>query len=114
MRSSRLGLCPVFSQHAQKMNMAKRRKAIENRVTRIKQYLFDNMRHAGRQKVECPYFNIAIRNHPPPYKKAIQEALETGRDIPGTRLVRNPSLRIQSPYLYVKTRNDCLSREVMK
>src|SRR5260364_273407 len=75
--------------------------------------------HAGLQKVECPYFNIAIRTNPPavqiedvrqipaqfmrqpeppppaPDKKAIKEALEAGTDVPGARLVRNQSLRIQ-------------------
>ncbi|WP_050009335.1 siphovirus Gp157 family protein [Candidatus Glomeribacter gigasporarum] len=67
------------------MNMAKRRKAIENRVTRIKQYLFDNMRHAGRQKVECPYFNIAIRNHPPPCR-----SMTHGRFQPNSCASLNP------------------------
>jgi chromosome segregation ATPase len=104
---------------AAEAQMAKRRKALETRATRIRQYLFDNMQHAGLQKVECPYFNIAIRNNPSavqiddarqiptqfmrqpeppppaPDKKAIKDALEAGEDVPGARLVTGQSLRIQ-------------------
>jgi hypothetical protein len=44
--------------------MAARRKAIENRVKSIKQYLLRNMQSAGIQKIECPFFKIARQNNP--------------------------------------------------
>src|SRR5260364_331547 len=99
--------------------MAKRRKAFENRAAHCRQERCDNEQDAGRQKGGCPCCNIAIRTNPPavqiedlrqlpaqlmrqpeppppaPDKKAIKEALEAGTDVPGARLVRNQSLRIQ-------------------
>lgn len=44
--------------------MAKRRKAIEARVERLRKYLMDNMIFAGISKIECPYFRIAIKDNP--------------------------------------------------
>lgn len=45
--------------------MAERRKAIENRVKSIKQYVLRNMQANGITKIECPEFVIGIRNNPP-------------------------------------------------
>ena len=45
--------------------MADRRKAIEHRAARIRQYLLDNMIFAGITKIECPYFKIAVQDNPP-------------------------------------------------
>ncbi len=99
--------------------MAKRRKALENRAARIRQYLLNNMQHTGIQKIDGPYFRIAIQDNPPavqidderqipaefmrqpeppppmPDKPAIKDALKAGREIPGARLVRGQSLRIR-------------------
>src|SRR5260364_166657 len=44
--------------------MARRRKAFENRPAHVRQYLFDKLQHLGLQKLDCPYFNIAIRTNP--------------------------------------------------
>lgn len=46
------------------LQMENRRKLLESKIDRIKQYLLDNMQKTGIQKIECPYFKIAIRQNP--------------------------------------------------
>jgi len=45
--------------------MSSRRKAIENRVKSIKEYLMRNMQSADILKIECPYFKISRQKNPP-------------------------------------------------
>jgi hypothetical protein len=99
--------------------MAARRKAIENRAARIKDYLLANMMVAGVQKIECPHFKLAVRTNaaavevyepglipaefmrqpelPPaaPDKKAIAEAIKAGKEVPGCKLTHGmrPEIR---------------------
>lgn len=47
------------------VQMAARRKALENRAARVKEYLLTNMQSAGILKVECPYFKLSVRDNPP-------------------------------------------------
>lgn len=99
--------------------MAERRKAIENRAERMRQYLLDNMLFAGIQKIECPYFKLSIRDNPaavdvyepglipaeymrqpepPPLavdKAAIKEVLKVGGEVPGARLTVGQRLEIR-------------------
>lgn len=99
--------------------MAARRKAIEARADRLRQYLLDGMQLAGVQKIESPYFALAIKQNPPsvainepglvptefmrqpepppasPDKKAIGEALKAGREVPGCHLQRGVRLDIK-------------------
>lgn len=99
--------------------MAARRKAIENRAARIKDYLLANMMVAGIQKVECPLFKVTVRENPPaveifepglipsefmkqpeppppaPDKTAIKEAIKAGQDVPGCKLTRGVRLEIR-------------------
>jgi hypothetical protein len=99
--------------------MANRRKAIENRAERIKQYLFDGMTLAQIEVINSPYFNLTIRKNPPavqiveesmipaafmrqpepppaaPDKKAIADALKDGIDVPGAILVQSQRLEIK-------------------
>lgn len=99
--------------------MSKRRKAMENRAARIRQYLLESLRHADLHKIDCPYFRLSVRKNPPsvvineaqqipakfmrqpeppplaPDKQAISEALKAGEDVPGARLVVNQSLQIK-------------------
>lgn len=49
-------------------DMAARRKAIENRIDRIKDYLKVNMERTGITKIECPYFVISVKKNPPALK----------------------------------------------
>lgn len=95
---------------AAEQQMAARRKAIEARAKRLRQYLLDCMRMAGVQKIESPYFVVCVRANPPavdvfdsaqvpqdymrtpeppppePDKKRIAEALKAGQDVPGCAL----------------------------
>jgi hypothetical protein len=99
--------------------MAARRKAIENRAGRIKDYLLASMMVAGVQKIECPHFRLAVRENPPAVevyepglipaefmrqpeppppaidKAAIKEAIKAGQDVPGCKLSRGMRLEIK-------------------
>ncbi len=99
--------------------MAARRKALENRAARIKDYLFANMLVAGIYSIECPHFRLSVRDNPPAVnvyepdlvpaqfmvtpeppppcidKKAIAAALKDGQDVPGCTLTRGQRLEIR-------------------
>jgi hypothetical protein len=99
--------------------MAARRKAIEARAARIRDYLKTSMEFAGITKIECPYFSLAVRENPPrvvieseglipaefmhqpeppppkPDKKAIADALKEGRTVLGAHLERGKRLEIK-------------------
>jgi hypothetical protein len=99
--------------------MAARRKAVENRAARVKDYLLASMMVAGVQKIECPHFRLAVRENPaavevyepglipaefmrqpeppPPAidKAAIKEALKANRDVPGCKLTKGVRLEIR-------------------
>jgi len=99
--------------------MSNRRKAMENKINRLKQYLKDNMIRTGITKVDCPYFQLSLRNNPeavevinldeippeyfdiPPLpapvlnKKAVKDAIKSGIEINGARLIKNQSLQIK-------------------
>jgi hypothetical protein len=90
--------------------MAARRKALENKAARVKDYLLASMMVAGVQKVECPLFKLSVRDNPgavevfqpelipaqfmkqpepppaTPDKTAIKEAIKAGQEVPGCRL----------------------------
>lgn len=99
--------------------MSERRKAIENRAERVRQYLLATLQACGISKIECPWFKIAVRQNPAsvviddagaipsslyvypdppapyPDKKGIKAAIEAGQDVPGARLVRGTRLEIK-------------------
>ena len=100
-------------------DMAKRRKAFENRVQWLKDYLKANMEATGISKIECPYFKLSIAKNPPSLelfdteaipgeykhietvtteqidKAAIKVALTNGQAITGARLVNGTRLVIK-------------------
>ena len=100
-------------------HMAARRKALENRAARTKDYLLASMMVAGVQKVECPHFRLTVRDNPgavevyqpelipasfmrqpeppppAPDKAAIKEAMKAGQEVPGCRLVQGKRLEIR-------------------
>lgn len=104
---------------AAEKQMADRRKAIESRAARIRNYLRENMIKAGISKIESPYFSLAIRDNPPsviidaesmipgefmrqpetpppsPDKKAIAEAIKAGNEVPGAHMERSKRLEIK-------------------
>ncbi len=49
---------------AAEKQMAERRKAIEAKAERIRNYLKDNMARTGITKIDCPYFALSLRNSP--------------------------------------------------
>ena len=99
--------------------MARRRKALENRAASVREYLKVSMIRAGITKIECPYFRLALRDNPPavvidaesqipdefmrrpeppppaPDKKSIAEAIKSGREVPGAHLERGQRLEIK-------------------
>lgn len=99
--------------------MAARRKAIENRAQRIKNYLLANMQACGISKIDCPEFKIAIRKNPAavvidaegqipcdlfvypeappprPDKKAIADRIKAGEEVPGAHLEQSERLEIK-------------------
>lgn len=99
--------------------MAARRKALENRAARMREYLLTCMQLAGVQKIEGPYFKLAQRENPPsvvidepgliptefmrqpeppppsPDKTAIKAAIQAGKEVPGAHLQRGIRLEIK-------------------
>ena len=97
--------------------MAKRRKALENRIKWMKSYLKDSMEHTGITKIECPYFKLSIQKNPAAVniinedtipgkfkeqvitwkvdKTAIKKAIQSGKTIPGAKLLNGTRLAIR-------------------
>lgn len=102
---------------AAEADMAKRRKALENRVKWLKDYLKTNMEACDISKIECPYFKLSIQKNPPAvnildevaipeqfkekvvtwkiHKNAIKDALKAGNNVPGAKLVSGTRLIIR-------------------
>ncbi len=97
--------------------LAKRRKALENKQTNIKQYLQNQFNVMGIDKVKTSLFTVALQNNPPSVnildedlipeqykktvtttsivKKDILDALKLGELIEGAELKQGKSLRIR-------------------
>lgn len=99
--------------------MAERRKALENKATSVKQYLFDNMKRVEVTKIDSPYFSLTIKKNPPklviddagkiptnmyiypeppapyPDNEAIKSALKNGVEIEGAHLEQGERLEIK-------------------
>lgn len=96
--------------------IAKRRKARENRIRQLKEYALFCMSVAQISKIECPEFAMSIRNNPPsvyvfekgllpaeywqqppayPNKAKIAEDLKAGKDIPGAVLRKTQRVEIK-------------------
>lgn len=104
---------------AEEQRMADRRKAMENRAQRIREYLQTCMEIATVTKIECPHFALSVKLNPPavevyepslvppaflkfaeppppsPDKNAIKEALKAGKEVPGAHLVQAKRLDIK-------------------
>lgn len=104
---------------AAEAEMAKRRKVIENNAERVRRYLLDQLQRAGITKVDSPHFRISVRKGTPavliedekqlpadylaqpeppaprPDKALIKKAIQDGFEVPGAKLVSNPSLQIR-------------------
>ena len=100
--------------------MAARRKALENRADRIRQYLLENMQRTGITKIDSPWFKIALAKNPPSVvvddedtlkfaypefvkvvttesidKAAVKEAIKAGQIVEGARLVQADRVTIK-------------------
>ena len=100
--------------------MAARRKALESRADRIRQYLLENMQRTGITKIDSPWFKIALAKNPPSVvvddedtlkfaypefvkvvttesldKAAIKEAIKAGQIVEGAHLVQSERLSIK-------------------
>lgn len=99
--------------------MATRRKALEKRAESIREYLLTNMQRTGINKIESPWFKIAIQKNPAsvviddpimldsrflrqpeppppaPDKKAIKEALQAGEVVEGAHLEQTERVTIK-------------------
>ena len=104
---------------AAEKGMAERRKAVEAKVDRIRQYLLDNMLRTGINKIECPYFVLSVRKNPPAVevfnqdlipneyfdvpeppaptlnKNRLKDDLKAGVIIEGAKLIAGQSLQIK-------------------
>jgi hypothetical protein len=98
-------------------NMAKRRKALENRVQWLKNYIKENMEVCGITNIECPHFKLSIQKTPAVVnvmdedaipaqfkeevtswkidKTAIKDAIKSGSIVPGTELISGTRLAIK-------------------
>ncbi len=99
--------------------MAARRKGLELRAARVREYLLNAMLYAGVKKIEGPMFQISTRDNPasvqiwderqvpadywvdppPPAKvlskSLIAQALKDGFDVPGAKLVQGKRLEVR-------------------
>jgi hypothetical protein len=99
--------------------MALRRKSLESRADRIRNYLLHNMQACNISKVECPEFKLAIKENPAsvvidaesqlpedfftyfdppppkPNKKEIAAAIKAGIEVPGAHLETTKRLEIR-------------------
>lgn len=99
--------------------MAARRRAIDARVMRVREYIKLNMELAGIMKISCPFFEIAVKKNPPavviddeslvpddyksdpppppkvPDKTLIGKALKDGYVIDGAHLEQRTRLEIK-------------------
>jgi flagellar biosynthesis protein FliP len=99
--------------------MADRRKSIEAKTDRLRQYLLENMQRTSINKIESPYFVLSVRNNPPAVdvinlamipsqyfdipepialtlnKNRLKEDLKAGIEVEGARLTAGQSLSIK-------------------
>lgn len=97
--------------------MAKRRKALENRVSWLKGYIKQNMESTGVSKIECAYFKLSIAKNPAALdlfdetaipeefkrtetvtvidKAAIKTAISSGLEVTGARITNGTRLVIK-------------------
>lgn len=95
--------------------LSERRRTLENKKDRIKNYLESQLKSMGISKVKTPLFTVSIQKNPPRIdieneeiipdsfvkytksilKKDIIQALKNGKEVPGVKLIQTSSLRIR-------------------
>ena len=100
-------------------DMQERKRAVENKLNRLNEYLLASMQQAGITSISCPQFDIKLKSNPvkvdiyeagllssefmrqpeppppQPDKKAIKEAIEAGKEVQGARLIKTQRLEIK-------------------
>lgn len=100
----------------EEQRLADRRRSIESKIVRLKEYLQQQLEVAGLQKVKRPTITVAIQNNPPSVeiadeklipsefmipqdpkidKMAILERLKNGELVPGCSLKQTRGVRIR-------------------
>lgn len=99
--------------------MSERRRKLEARAERVREYLLNAMLYAGIERIDSPQFAMAVKTNPPsvriddprqipaeylrapeppsaaPDKTRIRAALAAGEDVPGARLVHSKRIDIR-------------------
>jgi len=98
--------------------MSKRRKSLENKAMKIKDYVVNNMQTIGKTKIQSPFFDVTIRKNPASVvvedidqipakyfvmpevepqldKKAVKAAIESGEVVKGAFIQNTTSLQIK-------------------
>lgn len=99
----------------EKKRLSDKQKVLENRITRMKDYISENMGMIGKKKVKAGLFNVSIKKCPPSVlvedinklpelykvikteadKTAIKDILKNGGEIEGCRLESKEILNIK-------------------
>lgn len=100
---------------SEEKRLADRRKVLEAKIDRLKEYLQENMELTGKVKFKTQLFSFNIQNNPPSCiiddenslpkdyisyepkvdKKAILEQLKAGEEVPGAHMIQGRGLRIR-------------------
>lgn len=102
---------------AEEDRLFSRRKALENKKTSLKQYLEDNFKMIGLDKVKTATHTISLQKNPPSVKildknllpkdylihieewredrRAILDAYKNGKEVPGAEILQTEGLRIR-------------------
>lgn len=62
---------------SEEKKLAERRKAIENKAERLKQYALDNMKTLGLDKIKSPVCELSLAKNPPKLVITNQELIES-------------------------------------
>lgn len=101
---------------AEEKRLADRRRALENKAKRMKEYLQENLEAAGIKKVKGQLLTVAIQKNPPSLnvvdeslidqsyfieqkpaldKKALLQAIKDGAEVEGVEIKQTESVRIR-------------------
>ncbi len=100
----------------EEQRFAKRRQAIENKIGNLQEYLYNNMKEVGADKIKSPRFTIYIQKNPMSVnitnealipdeyfipqepkldKKSLKEDMQLHGEIPGAELVQSEGVRVR-------------------
>lgn len=104
----------ALKEEEQRLN--KKRKALENKVQSMKDYVFDSLVVTGTESIKYKAFKVSIKENPESVfvtdankipdsyfvtqepkidKRAVKEAIKDGKSVPGAELIRTRSLSIR-------------------